>query len=701
MRRRPLFSALLLRDVAADLRVVFVMAYLMAVGTLPARAAGVDNRTLTGPGDSKDWAGYGRTFDQQRYSRLSAINTANVQRLGLVSWRDLNDVANVSTAPLERDGVIYLAAGYSVVHAIDAVSGRLLWQFDPKVSGYKMRLAWGSRGLALWHDKVYVGTQDGRLIALDARSGHLAWETQTSEPGDVRYITGAPLVYSGKVLIGQGGADFGATRGYVTAYDAETGKPLWRFYLVPGDPAKGFENEAMRMAAATWSGEWWRFGGGGTVWNAMTYDPEFNRVYLGTGNGAPWNRKIRSPGGGDNLFLSSIVALDADTGAYLWHYQTTPGESWDFNSDMDMILATLPIEGQPRRVLLHAPKNGFFYVLDRDTGRLLSAEKFAKVTWAERVDLATGRPVETPNAGYQNGETLIWPGSFGAHSWQPMSFDPDTGLVYIPGRDVPGYYNDRGLDPRTWQMGRDGTMGVNMVAEDAPADAGQGWLLAWDPLKQAAAWRLPLPGVTSGGTLVTRGGLLFQANASGEFVAYDAASGRKLWAFDMGVGGNAPPITYSVQGRQYVSVLCGWSGQTMMLGTLSAQHGWVGREHPHRLLTFAIGGTARLPPAPPPARPTPLQESRLQIDPQRARHGRTLYGQCVTCHGLGVIAGGYAPDLRASPVVVAPEAFDAVVRQGSLEARGMPKFAEFSADDLEDLRHYIRTRAREALGTAR
>ena len=672
-----------------------LLAVTVAAAPACAGSATVDDRSLASGGS--DWPGYGRAFDQQRFSPLAEINAGNVGKLGLVSWLDLPHISNVATAPLEAHGVIYFAAGYSVVHAVDAASGKLLWTYDPKVTGFKMRLAWGSRGLALWHDKVYVGTQDGRLVALDARRGQLVWEVDTTEPGDIRYITGAPLVYHGKVLIGQGGADFGATRGYVTAYDAESGKQLWRFYVVPGDPSKGFENEAMRMAAATWTGEWWRFGGGGTVWNAMTYDPDFNRVYLGTGNGSPWNRKIRSPGGGDNLFLSSIVALDADSGAYLWHYQTTPGESWDFNSDMDMILATLVIDGQPRKVLLQAAKNGFFYVLDRDTGKLLSAEKFAKVTWAERVDLATGRPVETANARYQSGETLIWPGSLGAHSWQPMSFDPKTGLVYIPGRDVPGYYNDKGIDPKTWQMGRDGTFGVNVLTDDAPPDAGQGWLVAWDPLRQVQAWRLALPGVISGGTMATEGGLVFQANAGGEFAAYDARSGRKLWTFDMGVGGNAPPITYSVRGRQYVSVLAGWSGQAMMLGSLSAQHGWVGREHPRRLLIFALDGKARLPPAAPPARPTPLAEPELTLDPIRVERGKKLFNHCVSCHGLGAVAGGYAPDLRASSILTSPTALDTIVRQGTLESSGMPKFAELTTDDLEDLRHFVRSRALAAL----
>ena len=264
---------------------------------------------LTGSTGTTDWPGYGRLYDQQRFSALTQINTDTVATLGLATSLDLPDVPAISTAPLEHAGILYFAAGYSVVYAVEAVSGRLLWKYDPKVRGPKMRMAWGSRGLALWGDKVYVGTQDGRLLALHAATGKLAWQVQTAQRGDARYITGAPLVFKDTVLIGQGGTDFGATRGYVTAYQAQTGRKLWRFYLVPGDPAKGFENDAMRMAAKTWTGQWWRFGGGGTVWNAMTYDPEFNRIYLGTGNGAPWNRKIRSPGGGDNLFLSCIVAL--------------------------------------------------------------------------------------------------------------------------------------------------------------------------------------------------------------------------------------------------------------------------------------------------------------------------------------------------------------------------------------------------------
>jgi quinohemoprotein ethanol dehydrogenase len=669
---------------------------LAAAQTAPARPT-VTQALLANEASGRDWPGVGRTFSSQHHSPLTQIDAGNVTSLKLAAALDLPDVWNVSSMPLEVNGVLYFAVGYSVVHAVDATSGKLLWRYDTKVTGAKMRFAWGIRGLALWHDLVITGTQDGRLVAVHAKTGKLAWQTQTTEPGDIRYITGAPLVFNGLVLIGHGGADFGPTRGYVTAYDAKTGQQRWRFYTVPGNPADGFENEAMAMAAKTWTGEWWKHGGGGTVWNAMTYDPVYNRVYLGTGNGSPWNRKIRSPGGGDNLFLCSIVALDADTGRYVWHYQVNPGETWDFNAAMDITLATLKIDHKERNVILHAPKNGFFYVIDRDNGQLISADKFAKVTWAERVDLATGRPVEAPNARYQSGETLIWPGSLGAHSWPPMSFNPGTGLVYIPTRDVPGYYNDTGIDPKTWQAGQTDTLGLNPNGADVPASVGQGYLLAWDPLRQRQVWRVDTPGITAGGTLTTAGGLVFQPRADGQLVAYNARDGRALWQFNMGVGSQAPAITYEVKGRQYVALLAGWAGQAMMLGSSSAAHGWVGRGHPRRLLIFSLNGRAHFPAAAPPAQPRPIDDAQIQLDPARVQRGGQVYMRCVTCHGLEAVAGGFAPDLRASPLGSSTDALDAVVRGGALENRGMPAFPELSASDILDLQHFLRGKAREAL----
>jgi quinohemoprotein ethanol dehydrogenase len=458
----------------------------------------------------------------------------------------------------------------------------------------------------------------------------------------------------------------------------------------------------MEMAAQTWTGEWWKHGGGGTVWNAMTYDPEFNRIYLGTGNGAPWNQKIRSPGGGDNLFLCSVVALDADTGEYVWHYQTNPGETWDYNSAMDMVLATLPIEGKPRKVLMHAPKNGFFYVIDRETGKPISAEKIVKVTWAEKIDLATGRPVETPEARYPNGSARISPANQGAHSWHPMAFNPGTGLAYIPVRESEDFYSDKGVDTKHWKHppGMIFSTGLTPGATptDGPLMSPTSALLAWNPLTQKQAWRVPTPGEFSGGVLTTAGKLVFQGDASGKLNAYDAETGARLWAAELGVGTLSPPITYTVGGRQYVSVLAGWMGGSTVYGKRSAEAGWVGREQPRRLLTFVLNGKGALPRPPHHTHPTPIDDPNFVVDAAKAKQGLMAFAlNCLTCHGMDAIAGGYAPDLRASPIPLSFDAFNSVVRQGSLAQRGMPPFADLTTDDLDAIRHYLRQRARQDL----
>lgn len=664
----------------------------------------VDNNLLASDPEGANWAGYGRTFDEQRYSPLDQINADNVKNLSLASYLDLADMHTVTTVPLAVDGIVYFAAGYSVIHAVDGKTGELLWRYDPelwKTHPDMLRRAWGSRGLAFWKGHIYVGTMDGRLLAVDASTGELVWSATTTEEGDSRYITGAPRVFNDKVIIGHGGAEYGAVRGYVTAYDAMTGKQAWRFYITPGNPADGFENEAMAMAAKTWTGEWWKFGGGGTVWNAMTYDPEYNRIYLGTGNGAPWNRKIRSPGGGDNLFLCSVLALDADTGDYIWHYQTNPGETWDYNSSMDMVLATMELEGKQRKVLMHAPKNGFFYVLDREDGQLISAEKFAKATWAEKIDLRTGRPVESPNARYEDGPVLIWPGDTGAHSWHPMAFNPQTGLAYIPAREVFGYYSDEGVDIENWayEPGFQFANGLStkVSSEEVPTDLATSSLLAWNPVTQQEAWRIPTPGAFGGGIMTSAGNLVMQADPEGKLNAYRADSGELLWSYDLGVGSLSPPITYQVGDTQYVSILAGWAGSVQAFGALTAKEGWVGRQQPRRLMTFALNGKAELP-KPQQQQPlSPIVDAGFKIDTQKAARGQAVYAakNCIICHGVGAVAGGYAPDLRASPIPLSTEGFSAVVREGLLLQRGMPSFSELRDDELEAMRHYIRRRAHE------
>jgi len=669
-------------------------------------ARAVDNAVLGNEADGTDWPAYGRTFSESRFSPLRQVNDSNVSRLGLAWAVDL-DVPNSITAPVEAGGIIYLAAGYSIVHAIRATDGHLLWRYDPKVpesSGQKLRAGWGIRGLALWKDKVYVGTQDGRLLALAAGTGKLVWSVQTLDPTNGAFISGAPRAFNGKIVIGNAGGDFSPLRGYVTAYDAEAGRQIWRFYVVPGKPGVqdgAASDEIMDQAAKTWTGEWWKFGGGGNVWNSMTFDPDLNRLYLGTGNAEPSNWKIRSPQGGDNLYTASVVAVDAETGRYAWHYQTTPGDAWDYDSATDMTLATLDIQGHPRRVMLHAAKNGFFYVIDRENGRLISAEKLGKVTWAERVDLTTGRPVETRGARYQDKDVLLWPSFQAVHHWTPQSFSPLTGLTYVPTVEMPSPFGDEGVDKNDWRpkLLTPEFAGFTPGAGDVPKDAGKSILKAWDPIAQREVWSIETPGISEGGTLATAGNLVIQGRADGHLHAYSADHGKDLWSFDAGVAVTGVPITYSANGRQYVTITSGpLNGATAAFGSVSARWGWESRGHPRRLLTFALDGRARLPPTSAPAFARPLEAPEFEIDPAKVEAGSREYVRCLLCHGTALIAGGNAPDLRASPVLLSAESFAAIVRDGALVSRGMPRFAELSDSQLDSLRHFVRAKARESLG---
>ncbi|MGO9425792.1 MAG: PQQ-dependent dehydrogenase, methanol/ethanol family [Steroidobacteraceae bacterium] len=662
----------------------------------------VDNAVLGNESDGTDWPAYGRTFSESRFSPLSQVNDSNVSRLGLAWSLDL-DVTNSITAPVEAGGVIYLAAGYSIVHAIRAADGHLLWRYDPKAaqrSGRKLRAGWGIRGLALWKDKVYVGTQDGRLLALAAGTGQLVWSVQTLDPANGAFISGAPRAFNGKILIGNGGGDFSPLRGYVTAYDADTGRQVWRFYVVPGKPGSkdgAASDEVMERAARTWTGEWWKLGGGGNVWNSMTFDPQLNRLYFGTGNPGPSNWKIRDPEGGDNLYTASVVAVDADTGRYAWHYQTTPGDAWDYDSASDMTLATLNIEGRRRLVMLHAAKNGFFYVIDRENGRLISAEKLGKVTWADRVDLATGRPVETPGARYRDKNVLLWPSFQAVHHWTPQSFSPLTGLVYVPTLEMAFPFGDEGVDKSDWKPKpmTPEFAGFSPGDGDVPKDGGKSILKAWDPMTQKEVWSIETPGISEGGTLATAGNLVIQGRADGHLHAYSADRGKDLWSFDAKVAITGVPITYSVNGRQYVTITSGpLNGATAAYGSVSARWGWASQGFPRRLLTFTLDGKARLPPTPLPTFAQPLAAPEFKIDPAKAETGSREYVRCVLCHGTGVVAGGNAPDLRTSPVLLSSAGFAAIVRDGSLVSRGMPQFAELSDAQLDSLRHYVRAKAR-------
>lgn len=665
----------------------------------------IDDAVLSDEANTAEWPAHGRTYSEQRFSPLKQINTANVSKLEVDWFLDLPEDAGLAATPLVIEGVMYFTGNRNNVTAVNAKTGEQIWRYDPKIeetAGDRMKVAFlhGSRGVAYWNDKVYLATRDGNLIALSAETGREIWRTLTVDPTKALYITGAPKVFKGKVLIGNGGTEQGATRGYVTAYDAETGRQVWRFYIVPGNPADGFENKAMEMAAKTWTGQWWKYGGGGNAWHGFTYDPEFDALYIGTGNGAPWNRKIRSPGGGDNLFLCSIVALNPDTGEYLWHYQTTPGESWDYNSNMDIVLADLKIDGKPIKALLHAPKNGFFYVIDRATGKLISAEPFAEVSWASKIDLATGRPVEVPGARYPENAALITPGPLGAHNWPSMSYNPMTGFAYIPTIHQSYRFDDKGLDLKGWKspdwQSTTPTEGTGVVAELMAYDKGTspGSLQAWDPVAQKRIWRVPLPVAWNPGTLTTAGNLVFQGTAGGEFSAYDATTGHLLWQYKVGLGIAAPPITYEIDGRQYVALLVGWGSVFAALGGREAADlGWRYGAHVRRLVTFSLLGKKDLPPQPDPDVPAPLIAPYFEVDSARARLGEQVFTQCAFCHGPEAVSGGSAPDLRASPIVLSDTAFIDVVRNGTKRNRGMPSFESLSDNQIKALQHYLREQA--------
>ena len=666
---------------------------LAAVATAAAPLA----RDMKPPAAGDDWYSFGGDDTQDRFSPLAEINAGNISKLGLLWSYDI-DTFDAYTAPLEVGGVVYFAVGHSVIHALDAKTGKLIWQYDPKVADEpeaktRVRAGWGIRGIAYGDGKIFTGTREGRLIAVDAKTGKLAWSVFTLDEAPGAYITGPAYVAGDKVIIGFGGADYSPVRGYVTAYDIKTGKKAWRFYVVPGDPKKGFENKAQEAAAKTWTGEWWKFGGGGAVYQAMAYDPKYDRVYLGTGNGFPWNQKIRSPGGGDNLYLASIVALDAKTGDYVWHYQTNPENTWDFNNAMDIQMADVTIDGQKRSVIIHAPKNGFFYVLDRETGKLIAADKFAKVNWADSVDLKTGRPVENPEARYPGGKPfLLWPTPNGAHGVQAMSFSRQTGLTYIPVMEGARVH----VDPpnmATWEprLGMFVNTGLGAPPPNIVVPPTTSRLVAWDVGKRKEAWSMPEPNWLNGGVLSTAGNLVFQGLNDGNLIALSADKGEKLWSFDAQNGILSAPISYSVGGRQYLTVIASFRS------SFSNTPNWDYRQQKRRVLTFAIGGQAKLPPAEHVDEPI-VDDPAFAIDPAKAAVGAGIFGtNCVICHGGGMIAGGAAPDLRKSQIPLDAEAFNTVVHDGALLARGMPAYANLTPGELDGLRHFIRQRARETM----
>ena len=668
--------------------------------------------------EAGNWLAHGKTYDEARFSPLDQVNSDNVSELGLAWYFDTGTVRGLEASPIVVDGIMFTSGSWSVVFANDALTGELIWQYDPEVPK-----AWGAkaccdvvnRGVAVWKGKIYVGTIDGRLVALNATNGKEVWEVNTIDRSKPYTITGAPRVVNDKVIIGNGGAEYGV-RGYVTAYDAATGELVWRFYTVPGDASLPFESAIMADAAKTWTGRWWTMGGGGTVWDSMAYDPELNQLYIGVGNGSPWNQVVRSPGGGDNLFLSSIVALDPDNGEYIWHYQTTPGDTWDYTATQHMILADLEIEGEMRRVIMQAPKNGFFYVLDRVTGEFISAEKYVPITWASHVDPESGRPVESEAARYQLANPLAEmtpeeqvkvlssmtmkeiesafhkPSPFGGHNWHPMSYSRDTGLVYIPALDIPyAFGNEPAFDYENgrWNLAVDWKLNMPTGHDEIDGTIDgliRGFVSAWDPVAQKEVWRIQHAGSWNGGMLSTHGNLIFQGNSSGRFVAYRADSGEELWSVPVQTGIIAPPVTYEIDGEQFVTVVAGWGGAFALAA--GAAEGY-GLKSKGRILTYKLGGEVVLPPLKeekvPLPDPPPIEAADEQIV-----HGKFIYHKyCGVCHGPGVRAGGVLPDLRYM-VPGTHIVFEDIVLGGILKERGMVSFAgSLSKEDTKAVHQYI------------
>jgi quinohemoprotein ethanol dehydrogenase len=641
---------------------------------------------------SKDWPTVGLDYAETRFSKLRDINADNVKNLGLKWTYNLESVRGVEATPLVVDGIMYVSASWSVVHAIDARTGKRIWTYDPGVDreiGYKGCCDVVNRGVALYKGKVYVGAYDGRLVAIDAVTGKKVWEKDTVIDHSHSYtITGAPRVVKGKVLIGNGGAEYGA-RGYITAYDAETGAQAWRWFVVPGDPAKPYEDDSMAAAAKTWdpAGKYWVNGGGGTPWDTMTYDPDLNLIYIGTGNGSPWNRNLRSPSGGDNLYLASLVALNADTGKYVWHYQETPGDNWDYTSTQPMILADINIDGAARKVILHAPKNGFFFVIDRTNGKFISAKNFVDVNWATGFD-ANGKPIEVPEARSPDQSFDSIPGPFGAHNWHPMSYNPQTGLVYLPAQGVPlNLTGEKTLTqnaPAPFKYGSTTGWNVGFTLNAAPPkNLPFGRLIAWDPVKQKEAWHAEYVAPWNGGTLTTAGNLVFQGTADGRFIAYNATSGEKLWETPTGTGVVAAASTYVIDDVQYVSVAVGWGGVFGITQRVTDKEG------PGTVYTFAIGGKAPLPEF------TKYQIGNLlsgvKYDPKDVPDGTAIYVEaCATCHGVpGVDKGGNVKNLGYTSTENIVN-LKSIVFKGPFSAAGMPDFTgKLTDEDVVKIQAFI------------
>ena len=684
----------------------------VAADSAPAGTAIADidtERLINAAKTPEEWLSYGGSYDEQRFSGLDQVNRENVGGLGVAWTYDLATSRGVEATPIVVDGVMYLTGAWSIVYALDARTGKELWVYNPEVSGedaVKGCCDVINRGVAVYGGKVFVGVFDGRLEALDAATGEVVWSTVTVDQSKPYTITGAPRVVKDKVLIGNGGAEYGV-RGYVSAYDTNSGELVWRFYTTPNPNKKpdGAASDAIlaELANDTWGddGAWTTDGGGGTAWDAIVYDSVNDNVLIGVGNGSPWNAETRDPNSdGDNLFLSSIVAVDADSGEYRWHFQTTPRDQWDYTATQPIILAELPLgeNGADRRVVMQAPKNGFFYVLDAATGEFISGEAFAPMTWATGLD-ENGRPIENPAARDIDSGFLAVPGPPGAHSWHPMAYSPQTSLVYIPTmfNAQPLQQNRDGKRPGTrWNLDYNLAAGIPPSYPAGTMDAiraeSKGALVAWDPVKQEAAWTVDHIEAANGGVLATASGLVFQGAMRGEFAAYVAATGQKLWSHDLKSGAAAAPSTFEIDGEQYIAIATGWGTNW----ALSSGHLWGESVPPDvgRVVAFKLGGNGVIPePMVSPVVRTPKADAFG--DDARVMNGLNRYSDnCMVCHGPFAISAGVIPDLRWSVMAASPDAWKSIVLDGTLSSRGMASFKQqITPQEAEDIRAYVLSQA--------
>lgn len=678
----------------------------LAVALFTLLAVSSCNQPKSADQDQGNWLMYGRTYDDHRFSPLNQVNEQNVAKLGLAWSRELGTTRGLEGTPLVKDGVIFVTGTWSIVTALDAKTGDVRWTYDPKVArdrAFFLCCDAVNRGVALYNGKVYVGTTDARLIALDEHTGMPVWSVSTTEgaPGNINAysITSAPRIAKNLVVIGNAGSEYGV-RGFVSAWDAETGKMAWRSYTVPGDPSKGLESKAMETAAKTWNGDWWKAGGGGSPWEGTAYDPDLDLIYFGTGNPTAWYRALRGPG--DSLYTSSILAVHASNGEMAWHFQTSPGDSFDYDATQPLMQADLKIGGQTRRVIMQANKNGFFFVLDRATGEFLKGGPFVTgITWATGLDQKTGHPIEVPGVKDLK-PALISPGPDGAHNWNPMAFSPATGLVYLPTKSGSQFLH--APDPKWKYNPDDANLGLGgydgpLNAQLASSPPTVGALVAWDPVAEKAAWTAKLPVAEGGGVLATAGNLIFEGRSDGILSAYRATDGKELWMFDAGTGIMAPPVTYTVGGLQYVSVLAGWGGSTGVRNVPGA-----GPVKPGfgRIVTFTIDGTAALkPPAFGHKEPPPPPAITTKFSPQVVREGAGLFNaDCSGCHGTNAVAGSL-PDLRYSSKETL-EGIEGIVLGGSRASAGMPSFKKIlSPGQVRAIQAYLVTRARESAQEAK